>query len=80
MASSTVMTPSLPTFSIALAMISPISMSPLAEIVPTWPMSLASTAFFRELIDSTAFLTAMSMPLLISIGLCPAVTILIPSR
>ena len=31
----TVMTPSFPTFSIALAMSSPIARSPLAEIVPT---------------------------------------------
>jgi hypothetical protein len=35
----TVITPSLPTFSIALAMISPISTSPLAEIVATCPIS-----------------------------------------
>src|ERR671919_210217 len=38
-ASSTVMTPSLPTFCIAWAIISPISRSPLAEIVPTWAIS-----------------------------------------
>ncbi len=31
----TVMTPSLPTFSMALAISSPISLSPLAEMVPT---------------------------------------------
>jgi hypothetical protein len=35
------MTPSLPTFSIASAIISPISLSPLAEMVPTWAI------FFR---------------------------------
>src|SRR5580704_13316141 len=38
-ASSTVITPSLPTFCIALAIISPMSRSPLAEIVPTWAIS-----------------------------------------
>ena len=39
LASSTVMTPSLPTFCIASAIISPISASPLAEIVPTCAVS-----------------------------------------
>ncbi len=80
LASSTVMTPSLPTLSIACAMIPPISRSPFAEIVPTWAISLASTVFFIALIESTAFLTARSIPRLISIGLPPAVTILMPSR
>ena len=40
--SSTVITPSLPTFSIASAMIFPISASELAEIAPTWAMALPS--------------------------------------
>ena len=39
LASSTVMTPSLPTFFIASAIILPIEASPLAEIVPTWAIS-----------------------------------------
>src|SRR6478735_2294227 len=39
LASSTVITPSLPTFCMAWAIISPISLSPLAEIVPTWATS-----------------------------------------
>src|SRR5260370_37956642 len=38
-ASSTVITPSLPTFFIASARNLPISASPLAEIVPTWAIS-----------------------------------------
>src|SRR6266516_5909279 len=38
-ASSTVITPSLPTFFIASAMKRPISGSPLAEMVPTWAIS-----------------------------------------
>ena len=43
--SSTVMTPSLPTFSIASAMIVPIVSSLLAEIVPTWAIVLPLTGF-----------------------------------
>jgi hypothetical protein len=38
-ASSTVITPSLPTFCMARAIISPISLSPFAEIVPTCAVS-----------------------------------------
>jgi hypothetical protein len=34
------MTPSLPTFSIASARMSPITVSPLALIVPTWAISV----------------------------------------
>ena len=45
LASSTVMTPSLPTFSIASAMILPIVASLLAEIVPTWAIMLPLTGF-----------------------------------
>src|SRR5438876_679427 len=37
--SSTVMTPSLPTFCIAWAIILPMAVSPLAEMVPTWATS-----------------------------------------
>jgi hypothetical protein len=36
LASSTVITPSLPTFFVASAISLPIALSPLAEIVPTW--------------------------------------------
>ena len=39
--SSTVMTPSLPTLSIASAMIVPIVLSPFAETVPTWAIIVA---------------------------------------
>src|SRR5216117_3145912 len=62
-ASSTVITPSLPTFSIASAMILPISGSLFAEIVPTCAIS------FRPLLgaeirfsSSTTNSTALSMP------------------
>src|SRR5882762_6257774 len=41
-ASSTVITPSLPTFPIASAMMLPIVLSPLAEMIPTWAISLWS--------------------------------------
>src|SRR4029077_8488030 len=64
-ASSTVMTPSLPTFSIASEMMRPISSSLLAEMVPTWAMSLPSTGLASLSIAATAALTASSMPRLI---------------
>jgi len=80
-ASSTVITPSLPTFSIASAIFSPISVSPFAEIVPTWAISfrpaLGTEIFFSS---STTTSTALSMPRFNDIGLAPAVTDLSPSR
>src|SRR5665213_2210916 len=80
-ASSTVMTPSLPTFCIALAIMSPISFSPFAAIAPTWPISsLVETFFERFLMSSTTHSTAMSMPRFRSIGLRPAATARTPSR
>src|ERR1044072_7288003 len=48
LASSIVMTPSLPTFFIALARKRPISASPLAEIVPTWAISSFRSQFGLE--------------------------------
>ena len=81
LASSTVITPSLPTFSIAWAIISPISRSPLAEMVPTWAISsLVETFFERFFISSTMASTAMSTPRFRSIGFMPAATALAPSR
>ena len=74
------MTPSLPTFSIASAMNSPISGS-LAEIDATCAIfSLVSTSFLNDSISLTAISTALSMPCLISSGLLPAVTLRRPSR
>src|SRR5215831_8856553 len=80
-ASSMVMTPSLPTFSIASAMILPMNSSPLALMVPTcatsfWPL-VGFEIFFSA---STILPTALSMPRLISIGLWPDATIFAPSR
>src|ERR1700694_3509582 len=79
-ASSTVMTPSLPTFCIALAIISPMSRSPLAEIVPTWAISSLVEIFFERLLRSwTTASTARSTPRFRSIGFMPAATALAPS-
>src|SRR5882724_10826081 len=80
LASSTVITPSLPTFFIASARKRPISLSPLAEMVPTWAISSLEVTFllffFRS---STMASTARSMPRLRSIGFMPAATALAPS-
>src|ERR1043166_3349040 len=80
-ASSTVITPSLPTFCIALARKSPISRSPLAEMVPTWAISSFEVTFFEFFSRSlTMASTARSTPRLRSIGFMPAATDLAPSR
>mmetsp|Transcript_6317 Transcript_6317/g.8162 ORF Transcript_6317/g.8162 Transcript_6317/m.8162 type:complete len:315 (+) Transcript_6317:677-1621(+) len=79
--SSTVITPSLPTFSIASAISWPMVSSPLAEIVPTWAMlRLSSQGLDRSRMACTAAIVALSMPRLRSIGFMPAVTALMPSR
>ena len=70
--SSTVMTPSLPTLSIASAMILPISMSLLAAMVATFSRSFfALTGMLIFLSFSTMSSTAFSMPRFMSIGLTP---------
>src|SRR5437660_1405585 len=68
-ASSTVITPSLPTFSIASAILSPISLSPLEEMVPTCAIS------FRPLLgaelrfsSSTTNSTPLPMPRFSDVG------------
>ena len=80
LASSTVMTPSLPTFSIASAMMLPIVASLLAEMVPTWAIILPLTGLLSLFSSSVTAVTAFSMPRFSSIGLAPAVTFLLPSR
>ena len=81
LASSTVITPSLPTFCIAWAIISPIERSPFAEIVPTWATSSEDFTFLeRAWISRMASAVARSMPRLRSIGFMPAATDLAPSR
>ncbi len=89
--SSTVMTPSLPTFFIASAMILPMVSSLFAEIVPTCAIMSPVTGF--ENLSSSPFSrlpslsnlpqmteTARSMPRFIAIGFAPAATVLTPSR
>src|SRR5271167_3417549 len=80
-ASSTVITPSLPTFFMASARNLPISASPLAEMVPTWAISSFEVTFLEFLTRSaTTASTARSMPRFRSIGFMPAATDLAPSR
>src|SRR5580658_3195310 len=80
LASSTVMTPSLPTFCIASAIILPTAASPFEEMVPTCATSADELTFLaRFLMSSTTALTAISMPRLRSIGFIPAATDLTPS-
>src|ERR1700733_4526774 len=80
-ASSTVMTPSLPTFCIASAIMRPISTSPFAEMVPTCAVSASVVIFLlRFLSSSTKAVTALSTPRFRSIGFMPAETARKPSR
>ncbi len=89
--SSTVMTPSLPTFFIASAMMVPICASELAEMVPTWAIMSPETGL--ESLESAPPMTApcssrlpmmastaLSMPRFSAIGFAPAATVLTPSR
>src|SRR6202030_1325052 len=79
--SSTVMTPSLPTFCIAWAIILPIAASPLDEMVPTCATSEEeATGLARFSMSLTTADTAILMPRLRSIGFMPAATALAPSR
>src|SRR5262252_5969223 len=81
LASSTVITPSLPTFFIASAIILPIDLSPLAAMAPTCATSSEPVIFLaRLLMSSTTASTARSMPRLRSIGFMPAATDFTPSR
>src|ERR1700694_1479846 len=77
--SSMVMTPSRPTFSMALASRWPIAAS-LAAIVATCSIScFRLTGMARRLISPTTAATAASMPLLSNIGLAPAARLRRPS-
>src|SRR5215212_1430499 len=76
---STVITPSLPTFSITSAIRLPISLS-AAEIEATWAISSRPwTSVAIPLIASTILSVARSMPCFSSIGFAPAVTFFRPS-
>ncbi|MDT4862796.1 hypothetical protein FQZ97_974690 [compost metagenome] len=79
--SSTVITPSLPTLSIASAMSLPMVSSLLAEIEPTCAISFDVVVGFEAFFSSaTRAVTALSMPRFRSIGFMPAATSLKPSR
>ena len=79
--SSTVITPSLPTFSMASAMIVPMLSSALAEIVPTWAMAVESSHGFDNFSNSsTAAFVDLSTPRFRSIGFMPEATAFRPSR
>ena len=78
--SSTVMTPSLPTFFIASAMMLPMVGSLLAEMVPTCAIMSPETGLESFLTSSMATSTAFSMPRFSAIGLAPAATAFTPSR
>src|SRR5580765_431522 len=79
--SSTVMTPSLPTFSMASAIRLPIVLSLFEAMVATWAISFLSLVDFDIFFNSsTTTSTALSIPRLRPMGLAPAVTFLRPSR
>jgi hypothetical protein len=79
--SSTVITPSLPTFSIASAIRLPIVLSLLEAIVATCAISFLSLVDFDSFFSSSLTAsTAASMPRFSPIGLAPAVTFFSPSR
>src|SRR6516164_4383476 len=81
LASSTVMTPSLPTFLTASARNLPTSASPLAEMVPTCAISTFDVTFLAFFSSSAhTATTARSIPRFRSIGFMPAATDLAPSR
>src|SRR6058998_2373164 len=80
LASSTVMTPSFPTFSIASAIKSPMVRSPLADTMPTWAISALLLVDLETFFSSsTTAATALSTPRLRLIGSWPAATSLAPS-
>ncbi len=78
--SSTVMTPSLPTLSIASAIISPIAVSPAEMDAVEAICSLVSTSLASLDSSSLTRSTAASMPFFSDIGLAPAATLRRPSR
>ena len=79
-ASSTVITPSLPTFSNASAIRVPMASSVFAEMEPTCAISLRpSMSRLCTRRSAMTHLTALSMPRFRSIGLAPAVTFFRPA-
>ena len=78
--SSTVMTPSLPTLSIASAMMPPTVGSAAEMLAVEAICSLVSTSLAAWPMASTTRSTAASMPFFRPIGLAPAATLRRPSR
>ena len=79
-ASSTVITPSLPTLSIASAISLPISLSEFAEMLATWAISSLPLIFLLIFLSSAIIASdALSMPRLTSMGFAPAVMLRKPS-
>ena len=78
--SSTLTTPSLPTFSMASAITSPMARSRLLMVATRAMSSLPATSLDWAAICSTTRSTAASMPRLRPIGLAPAATFFRPSR
>src|SRR2546425_11771435 len=80
LASSTVMTPSFPTFSIASAIKSPMVGSPLADTMPTWAISALLLVDLESFFSSsTTAVTALSTPRLSLSGSGPAATSFAPA-
>ena len=78
--SSTVITPSLPTFSVASAIMVPTSVSKFDATVATCSVSfLSETLTLSVFRTATMSSTALSMPRFMSIGLTPATTARRPS-
>jgi len=74
------MTPSLPTFFIASAIILPMVLSPFEAMVPIWAISSDDSTFLaRRSMSFTTAVTAMSTPRFKSMGFMPAATSLRPS-
>ena len=78
--SSTVITPSALTLSMASAIIRPISSSLPELTVATWRIASPATAWARAAIPVTIWAQAISIPLRRPTGLAPAATFLRPSR
>ena len=73
-------TPSLPTFAIASAIMLPTVASELAEIVATCSIDLASEQGLESAFNpSTSLIAALSIPRFKSIGFIPAATAFKPS-
>ena len=78
--SSTVITPSTLTVSMALAIMAPTSSSPPELTVATWRIASPATGWARPAMAPTSWATARSMPRRRPTGLAPAVTLRRPSR